>query len=153
MRPILEIQFREASAADVPAMITSHGATSAADSRIAAYLNRQHHPQQALLPRMAYVALHEKRVIAYVAGHRTARHGCEGEVQYLFVSPDFRRRGIATELLRRLAAWFQSQGVQNVCVALANDSPPEAKPFYESAGAAPLKKYWYAWQNIGSILR
>src|SRR6185295_13565905 len=153
MRSISTIQFREASAADVPAMMQSHGPANAADPRIAAYLDRQHHPQQALLPRMAYVALHEDSVIAYVAGHQTTRHGCEGEVQYLFVSPDFRRRGVATELLRRLAAWFESQGVQNVCVALADDSPAEAKPFYESAGAAPLKKYWYAWQNISTAFR
>jgi len=151
MKSILEIQFREATAADVPAIMTSHDATNAADPRIVGYLNHQHHPQQALLPRIAYVALHENTVIAYVAGHRTTRHGCEGEVQYLFVSPDFRRRGIATELLRRLAAWFESQGAQKVCVALADDSPPEAKPFFESAGAAPLKKYWYAWRNIGTI--
>ena len=93
MRSIAKIQFREAIAADVPAMMQSHGAINAADPRMAAYLDRQHHPQQALLPRMAYVALHEDTVIAYIAGHRTTRHGCEGEVQYLFVSPDFRKTG------------------------------------------------------------
>ena len=75
-----------------------------------------------------------------------------GEVQYLFVSPKFRRRGIATELIRLMAQWFDSQKVGNVCVALANDSPPEAKPFYESVGAVPFKKFWYAWPNIDVVL-
>jgi GNAT superfamily N-acetyltransferase len=92
-------------------------------------------------------------IVGYIAGHRTTRNGCAGEVQYLFVSPKFRRRGIATKLLLLLAEWFQSEGAQKVCVALANDSPPEAQPFYESVDAAPLKKYWYGWKDMGTLLR
>ena len=156
MASIAKIQFRQATTADVPAMMKSHlehPATDAADPRMAAYFDCQHHPQQALVPRVGYIAVANNTVIGYIAGHRTTRHGCAGEVQYLFVSPKFRRRGIATELIRQLADWFHSQGVQSVCVALADDSPPEAKPFYESVGAVPLKKHWYAWQNIAFILR
>jgi GNAT superfamily N-acetyltransferase len=155
MPSIADIQYREATLADVPAMMKSHSAHSVsgpADPRMTAYLNQQHHPQQALLPRVAYVALADHTVIGYIAGHRTTRHGCGGEVQYLFVSPKFRRRGIATQLFRLMAEWFQSQGVQGVCVALADDSPPEAKPFYQTVGATPLKKYWYAWQDIDKVL-
>ncbi|MGH9347263.1 MAG: GNAT family N-acetyltransferase [Vicinamibacterales bacterium] len=57
-----------------------------------AYFNGQHHPQQALLPRTGYVALNGDQVIGYIAGHRTNRHGCAAEVQYLFVAPAYRRR-------------------------------------------------------------
>ncbi|HEX3142388.1 MAG TPA: GNAT family N-acetyltransferase [Pyrinomonadaceae bacterium] len=127
--------------------------TSGADTRMAAYFEGRHHPQDALASRVGYVASIDQVIVGYIAGHRTTRHGCAGEVQYLFVSPEFRRRGIATGLLRLLAEWFQSEGVREVCVALANDSPPEAKPFYESVGATPLKKHWYSWKDIAHVLR
>ena len=117
-----------------------------------AYFNRQHHPQQALQPRAGYVALDGDQVIGYIAGHRTNRHGCQGEVQYLFVAPAYRRRGIATMLLRLLAEWFHEQDAQRVCVGVADDSPREAKPFVESVGATPLKKHWYAWEDIVAVL-
>ena len=89
------------------------------------------------------MALDGDQVIGSIAGHRTNRHGCGGEVQYLFVAPAYRRRGIATALLLLLADWFHEQAAQAVCVAVADDSPPEAKPFFESRGATPLKKHWY----------
>jgi GNAT superfamily N-acetyltransferase len=115
---------------------------------MAAYFNGDHHPRQAETPRIGYVALSGDQAIGYVAGHRTKRNGCDGEVQYLFVAPAFRRLGIGAVLLRLLAEWFRDQGVQKVCVAVANDSPREAKPFMEAVGAVPLKKHWYAWEDI-----
>src|SRR5690242_10762779 len=98
------IQFRQATSADVPAMAlcrrndpTDGGAS---DPRIAAYLDGQHHPQQASLPRAGYLALKDSAVVGYIAGHLTTRHGCSGELQYLFVAPAYRRQGVATALLR-----------------------------------------------------
>ena len=44
---------------------------------MAAYFNGQHHPQQALLPRVGYVALAGDAVIGYIAGNRTTRHACQ----------------------------------------------------------------------------
>jgi len=61
-------------------------------------------------------------VIAHVAGHLTERHGCDGELQYLFVAPAFRRMGIARELLRMLAKWFETHQARKICVGVANDS-------------------------------
>src|SRR5262245_22656687 len=152
---IENVQFREATAADAPAMALSHvydPSADAADPRMAAYLDGQHPPQQALLPRVAYLALVNDQVIGYTAGHRTTRHGCAGEVQYLFVSAAFRRRGVATELIRLLAQWFRTERVQKVCVALAGDSPADYRPFYESMGASPLRRFWYGWEDVGTLL-
>jgi len=151
-----EVQFREARVADVAAMMACRLTDpdgGPADPRMTAYFEGQHHPQKALSPRIGFVARANDAVVGYIAGHRTTRHGCAGEVQYLFVSSEFRRRGIATRLLRLLAQWFQSQGAQKVCVALAADSPPEAKPFYQSAGASPLVKNWYGWDDIANSMR
>jgi hypothetical protein len=39
------------------------------DPRMAAYLAGQHHPQKALSPRSAFIALAGSRVVGYIAGH------------------------------------------------------------------------------------
>jgi len=150
-----DIAFRLATSADVAAMAAcrlTDPAAGQADSRMAAYFDGHHHPQQALLPRVGYVALAGDRVIGYIAGHLTTRHGCAGEVQYLFVAPEYRRQGLATALLRLLADWFSGTGAQKVCVCVDADSPA-ARPFYERAGASPLRPFWYAWPDISIICR
>jgi GNAT superfamily N-acetyltransferase len=125
-------------------------AAGPADSRMAAYFDGHHHPEQALPPRVGYIATTGETVIGYIAGHRTERHGCAGELQYLFVAPGHRRRGVGTALLRLLASWFGNAGAQKVCVCVDRDSPA-AKPFYERLGAAPLKRLWYAWDDISIV--
>jgi GNAT superfamily N-acetyltransferase len=156
MGSIDDIHLRPATSADVPAMDqcrSSDSSAGPADPRMAAYFDGEHHPQQALLPRAGYIAMTGDEVIGYIAGHRTKRNGCDGEVQYLFVAPGYRRRGIGTALLRLLADWFGEQGVGKVCVGIANDSPPEAKPFVEAVGAVPLKNYWYTWEDVRVVPR
>lgn len=56
-----------------------------------------------------------------------------GEVQYLFVVPEYRRQRVATGLLRLLADWFRKVGAKRVCVNVDVESPA-ATPFYESVG-------------------
>lgn len=149
------IHFRVALASDVPAMAicrSTDPAAGPADTRMAAYLDREHHPHEAQLPRVGYVALAGDEIIGYIAGHRTTRHGCAGEVQYLFVAPAHRRRGIATALLALLADWFREQSVKRVCVCIDADSP-SAQPFYASLGASSLKPYWRVWEDIGLLCR
>lgn len=134
-----DVDFRPATSSDVLAMARCRLADPAAgpaDPRMEAYFDGQHHQQQALLMKAGYVASIGGQVVGYIAGHRTKRHGCEGEVQYLFVASRHRRRGIGTVLLRRLANWFHEQGAARVCVGVADDSPPEAKPF--SRALAPV---------------
>ena len=118
-----------------------------ADSRMTAYIEGRHHPQQALAERVAFVAAHDDRVVGYIAGHRTTRFGYEGELQYLYVTPSYRRAGVATGLWQKLVDWFVRQGIHRVCVNVNVESPGAAL-FYDSAGAKPLNSYWYAWDNI-----
>jgi ribosomal protein S18 acetylase RimI-like enzyme len=154
MRSTHGVKFRQATTDDVPLMVQCHLADptgSVPDTRIAAYLDGQHHPQKALLERVGFVALAGSKVVGYLAGHLTTRHDCHGEIQYLFVAPEYRRQGIATTLVGLLADWFQEQDARKVCVGVANDSPPEAQPFFENIGASPLKKNWYAWKDIGVV--
>jgi GNAT superfamily N-acetyltransferase len=153
-----EITFRTATSADVPSMAECRlsdpyfEAAGQGDPRMAAYLDGHHHPQQALAARIAYVAVARGEVIGYIAGHLTTRHQCDGELQHLFVTPARRRRRIGTALLGLLAKWFHEQGARKICVAVANDSPAEARPFVEEVGAVPLKRHWHAWDDIGVVI-
>jgi GNAT superfamily N-acetyltransferase len=148
------VGFRPATSADVAAIAQCRSTdpdAGAADWRMAAYFDLKHHPRQALRSRAGYLAFEGDAVIGYIAGHRTTRYACAGEVQYLFVAPAYRRRGIAAALLRLLAAWFREQGASRVCVDLDADSPA-ARPFYVSLGASALNKRWYVWEDIGVVL-
>lgn len=148
------ITYRAATLADVPAMAlcrVSDPGVGAADHRMAAYLEGKHHPQDALAPRAAFVALQDGRVVGYVAGHRSRRFECDGEVQYLYVARELRRRGVATKLLRLLAQWFHENGATKICVNVDPDSQP-AVPFYVSNGASPIGVYWYVWNDIHAAL-
>ena len=150
-----DVQFRVASAADVPAMEacrSSDAEARSADPRMAAYFAGNHHPRQALAPRIGYVATVDGRVVGYAAGHLTTRHGCAAELQYLFVEPRLRRRGIATALVRMLADWFARAGAVKMCVCVDGDSAA-AKPFYERAGAYPIKPLWYVWDDSSDCCR
>jgi GNAT superfamily N-acetyltransferase len=152
MAPLDRVWCREATSADVAAMAACRLAdadSGPADERMTAYFAGLHHPQQALLPRTGYVALAEGAVIGYIAGHLTRRYGYDGEVQYLYVAPKHRRRGVASALLRLLFRWFQEQGVARICVN-ANIDSPAAVPFYVSQGASALNRYWYVWEDAGN---
>ena len=148
------LQYREATTADVPAMERSRATDAGAgpaDQRMTAYLEGRHHPQQALAPRIAFVALDGLTVVAYIAGHATTRHGCAGEVQYLFVAPEYRRHGVASRLLLSLARWFHTRGIARVCVN-ADVESAGAVAFYTAHGARPLNPYWYTWEEISTLL-
>ncbi|HMA21689.1 MAG TPA: GNAT family N-acetyltransferase [Gemmatimonadaceae bacterium] len=121
-----------------------------ADSRMAQYLDGQHHPQQALASRTAFVALEGEDVVGYIAGHATTRYGCDGEVQYLYVTPRCRRHGVARALLRLLAQWFRDNCIRRVCVNVDVHSRGAA-PFYTACGATSLNKYWYLWEDIAVL--
>jgi GNAT superfamily N-acetyltransferase len=75
---------------------------------------------------------------------------CEGEVQYLYVAPGARRRGVARELLRLLARWFDERGIRRVCVN-ADVESAGAAPFYIAAHARPLNVHWYVWDDIRTV--
>lgn len=149
-----KLLYRAATSADVPAMERCRAGdqqAGAADARMAAYLEGQHHPQQALTPRTAFVALAGNEVAGYIAAHATTRHGCSGEVQYLYVAPQFRRYGVARRLLRLVAGWFHHQEIHRVCVN-ADVESAAAVGFYTAEGAVPLNMHWYVWDNIDTLL-
>jgi ribosomal protein S18 acetylase RimI-like enzyme len=148
------VLYREADPSDIPTMArirTEGEGGGAPEDRMARYLAREHHPQQALMPRVIYVALEGDSLLGYAAGHLTRRYACDGELQWIYVVPERRGSGVASELLRQLASWFVEQNASRICVDVdpANTS---AICFYTRHGAETLNQYWLVWNDINVVL-
>jgi len=148
------VRYREATTADVPDIARARLADSAAgpaDRRMAAYLDGAHHPQQALAPRVAFAAFEGATVVGYIAGHLTRRYDCDGELQYLWVREDQRRRGVASELLALLARWFAGHEASQICVGVEPDNRA-ARSFYSDHGATDLNEHFLEWRDVSLVL-
>lgn len=145
--------YREAYLIDVPFLASVRAANSGNlefwNKRIHSYLEGSHHPQQALIPRIIYVASVNTDIIGFVAGHLTRRYGCDGELQWIDVLENYRRGGTASQLIKILARWFIDQKAKKICVDPGNEA---VRKFYEKNGAETLNEHWMVWKDIGRIL-
>jgi ribosomal protein S18 acetylase RimI-like enzyme len=119
-------------------------------ARISGYLACRVHPQQALIPRVSYVAVEQDSVLGFIAGHLTRRYGCDGELEWINVARDRREEGIASKLLLLLASWFAEQKVSKVCVNV-DPSNSAATKFYVRHGAQRLNDHWLVWDDMSSV--
>jgi ribosomal protein S18 acetylase RimI-like enzyme len=149
------VNYREADPDDIPTLArirTEGGEREAFErDRMARYLAREHHPRQALMPRVIYVALEGDVPVGFIAGHLTRRYACEGELQWISVIPEHRGSGVASDLLRLLAAWFAEQNASRICVDV-DPANLRARRFYTRHGAEPLNEHWLVWHDIGDVL-
>jgi ribosomal protein S18 acetylase RimI-like enzyme len=148
------VQYREANPSDIPAMarLRIEGEEGGApEERMARYLAREHHPQQALAPRVIYAALEGDSLVGYIAGHLTRRYACDGELQWIYVVPKRRGSSVATELLYLLAAWSVEQNATRICVNV-DPANTRATCFYTRHGAETLNQYWLVWPDINVVL-
>jgi GNAT superfamily N-acetyltransferase len=148
------ITVRPALAGDIPAMAAIRALEwETADywlARIGGYLDGSQSPQQALRERAMLVADDDGTVIGFVAGHRTRRHGCDGELEWINVAPGHRGRGVADALLEAMGAWFVAQGALRVCVDV-NPANVSARRLYARFGAVPLNPHWMVWEDTHSL--
>jgi len=117
------------------------GARDYWEKRISGYLNCELHPQQALMPRVGYVALAGDSVVGFIAGHLTRRYACDGELEWINVIPEHRGTGVASELICLLAAWLAGQKAPKVCVNVAPENAAATR-FYVRHGAGRLNQHW-----------
>lgn len=151
---IEQLLYRPATLRDVSAMaqLRSEHWGNAPDweHTVSAYLSGEHHPRQALLPRIAIVAEEEDEIVGFIAGHLTRRHRCDGELQWINVPASQRGNAMASELLQNLAEWFVENGARRVCV----DVQPRntiARAFYTRHGAEPLNDRWMLFPDISVV--
>jgi GNAT superfamily N-acetyltransferase len=147
------VEFREAGLSDVDATAQIRAKEWQTKEywfdRITRYLEGRGNPQEGLEPRVMYVAMEDGIVVGFVAGHLTQRYGCDGELQWIDVVAELRRRGMATKLLRLIALWFVSQGARRICVDPGNSA---ARQLYQANGAEELNQHWMVWNDIGLAL-
>lgn len=132
------------------------------EALIGQYLRGEHSPQQALPPRTVLVAVdHDKdhnkvhgkdagnagKVVGFVAGHRTCRYGCDGELEWINVAQEARGCGVAGTLLAAIAAWFVQQDALRVCVDV-DPNNTAARGLYAKFGAQPLNDHWMVWEDV-----
>ena len=115
------------------------------------YLMGEHHPRDALVPRVALLAEQGADVVGFIAGHLTRRFGCTAELQWIYVAAAQRGKGVADVLLRHLATWCLGQGARHVCVNVAEENA-RARGFYARNGAQILRPHWMHWPDIGEVL-
>jgi len=85
--------------------------------------------------------------VGFIAGHLRRRYGCDGELEWINVVPECRGTGIASGLLRLLAAWFVEQEASRICVDV-DPANTAARRFYVRHGAEYLNEHWLVWNDI-----
>jgi ribosomal protein S18 acetylase RimI-like enzyme len=150
----MPLTIRPAELTDVPSMAELRAQTKGTQAfwtdRIDRYLRGEHSPQGALELRLAFVAIHQGKIVGFVAGHRTRRFDCDGEVQWIDVEQQHRGRGIASRLMAQMGAWFVSQNTRRICVNVAINNLA-ARKLYEKCGAQPLNDCWMVWEHSSLI--
>ena len=148
------VSFREALTTDIPELAEirakNWGSEEYWNHRISGYLEGTLNPQQALKPRIIYIAQVNNLIIGLIAGHLTQRLGCDGELEWIDIRKEFQRKGIASELIRLLAKWFVSQKACKICIDPGSE---EAKEFYRKNGAQMLNDHWMFWEDIRTIAK
>ena len=147
-------QLREATLADLDELArlraTAWGTQSYWQARLTGYMNGEIRPQQSLRPRVVLVASEGGTIIGFIAGHLTRRFGCDGELEWIDVLPERRRAGVAGELLRALASWFERHRARHICVGVDPGNAP-ARAFYRKHGAEDLNPHWLVWRDISTV--
>lgn len=145
----MDIHYREVTPDDIAELAKIRAAEWESEEywirRISGYLNCELHPQHALLPRIIYVATDADKIVGFIAGHLSRRFECDGELEWINVIHNYRRRGIAEGLLKQLASWFIKNHAFKICV---NGSGP----FYSNHGAKELNTHWMIWDDIRQLI-
>jgi GNAT superfamily N-acetyltransferase len=149
--PIIVRSVEQGDIAALAAIRASESQTAAFwEARISRYLTGEHSPQQALQTRALFVAVDGGAVAGFVAGHLTRRYECDGELQWIDVAGERRRKGTAARLMMTIAAWFAQQNAPRVCVNVAAENEP-ARALYAKYGGKPLNDHWMIWEDIRTI--
>jgi ribosomal protein S18 acetylase RimI-like enzyme len=151
----MELTIRPAQPGDVAAMAAIRAQEWQTkeywDRRIGGYLRGEIGAQHALEGHAVFVASRDQTVVGFIAGHRTTRHACQGELEWIDVVATHRRQGIAGQLIVTLTRWFVEQQALRVCIDVKPDNIA-ARSLYARYGAVDLKPNWMVWEDIRTAL-
>jgi GNAT superfamily N-acetyltransferase len=146
--------IRVADERDIPAMAAIRAREWESleywQERLGGYLRGTHNPQQALPERACWVAVDGDHVVGFVAGHRTRRFECDGELQWINVLPEFRGRGVADQLMGVVLSWFRQNEMNRICVNVTSENAG-ARRLYSKHGAVALKAGWMEWGDLSQV--
>jgi ribosomal-protein-alanine N-acetyltransferase len=128
------ITYREMIALDIPVLVGMEKEIYPESPWSAA----QFREELAGIPRSRkyVVAIDENEIVGYGG---IALAGDVADIHTLTVTPEFRRQGIATELLRQLEEWASAQGITTFMLEM-REGNSEAQPLYEKHGYEVISK-------------
>jgi len=142
--------IRDAVDEDIPAMVRLRSAEWGDEDywtqRLTRYMHGMLSAQHALPPHAMFVAIEQHAIVGFVAGHRTTRLGCEGELEWINVAATHRGQGIAGQLIATMGTWFVRQHIGRVCVN-ADEDNVAARRTYARCGAITLNAHWMIWED------
>ena len=107
--------------------------------------DRAARPQQALPARTAFVAVGGGDLVGFVAGHKTRRFGCEGELQGINGVKEKCSLGVADRLMTEIGAWFATQG--HDAFEKRRSFERDSTQTYTRCGAQILNEHWMARED------
>ena len=96
-----------------------------------------------------FVAVREGRLVGYshvkyAEPPAVFARGPEGTISEVYVAPDYRGQGIASELLDRAEAWAADRGCEYVSLSV-NEDNETARRVYESRGYSTRRRKMDKW--------
>lgn len=143
------ISYREATALDIPVLVSLDREYFAHT----AWPAEQFRGEIGKSTRFFLVAEKDQAIIAY-AGAFLPNAGGEGDIMTIAVKPEFRRLGIAKELIARLESWAKARGA--IAMMLEVDvSNSDAISLYAKLGyeALNIRKNYYGYGLDAQIMR
>ena len=128
------ISYRELTPLDIPVLVGMEKAIYPESPWSAA----QFREELSGVPRTRkyIVAMEESSIIGYAG---IALAGDIADIHTLTVVPEFRRRGIASEMLRQLESWAAAKKVSAVMLEM-REGNIEAEPLYEKHGYSVISR-------------
>jgi ribosomal-protein-alanine acetyltransferase len=143
------ISYREATALDIPVLVSLDREYFANT----AWPAEQFRGEIGKSTRFFLVAEKDQVIIAY-AGAFLPNAGGEGDIMTIAVKPEFRRLGIAKELIARLESWAKARGA--IAMMLEVDvTNSDAISLYANLGyeALNIRKNYYGYGLDAQIMR
>lgn len=145
--PSPKIAILLATKDDISFLASLRGGGEELEHNMLGYLEGSYSPRFALEDRAVFVAWVGNERAGYIAGHRSTRLGCEGELQWLNVAEQFRGKGVADALVQKVVDWFLANSMFKVCVNVDPDNIA-ARKVYMRHGAIVLDPYWLVWSDL-----